>query len=659
MACLAPQLTAATTEPTPPLGSIYHVSVTSDHVPDVSSLAAWKKAFITDGMSDRDKAIAIWRSITTFKQQDIPPCEFLTGDAGDVHDAIKTFNVYGYGLCCCAASNVEQLARYVGLEARGWGINGHSVSEIRYDGAWHLFDSALVCYWPKADGSIASVDEMVAGVTTWLDQNPQWKADFEKLRPLAQANGWKTNGPEILSRTTAYDENGRLVVTPWHGWWANIAEYSGPGNGPNGKAGVYDYGYSQGYELNIQLRRGETLTRNWSNKGMDIDMDGKGGRPLCLGVNIGEDFMSYSRALGDLANQRVGNGTTRYQVGLADGSFRSGALVADNLACTSEDKAAPAVHVRDGAAPAQLVLRMPSSYVYLGGTLAYDAVIGPKGAIEVSLSENNGLDWKSLPKPAASGAQTVDLKPFVCRRYDYQLRFSLTGAGTGLGSLTIAHDIQHSQRALPALAQGANTIHFSAGAQESTVTVEANSNTAWKENQHVFTDFHPVCVGLTDGTMRVAGGDGSVAFPITTPGEMTRLRFGCNYRARDARDGWDMQVSFDGGKTYTTVDHAAGSTGNGSSKYVVVDKIPPQTREALVRFVGTQRNTTMISIVRIDADYKPANAGFLPVQVTYRWTENGHEKSNVHLAKTADETYTITCAEKPVLAAITLEVPAK
>src|SRR5476649_2625774 len=88
-------------------GVVCHVSVLSDKVPDMSSLAAWKKAFIKDGMSDKDKGLAIWKSIITFKQQDQPPLEFLTGDTGDVHDVIKTLNVYGYGLCCCAASNVE------------------------------------------------------------------------------------------------------------------------------------------------------------------------------------------------------------------------------------------------------------------------------------------------------------------------------------------------------------------------------------------------------------------------------------------------------------------------------------------------------------------------------------------------------------------------
>ena len=43
-------------------------------------------------------------------------------------------------------------------------------------------------------------------------------------------------------------------------------------------------------------------------------------------------------------------------------------------------------------------------------------------------------------------------------RYDYQLRFELTGPGTALEAVEITHDIQHSQRPLPALGKGDNTI---------------------------------------------------------------------------------------------------------------------------------------------------------------------------------------------------------
>jgi hypothetical protein len=141
---------------------------------------------------------------------------------------------------------------------------------------------------------------------------------------------------------------------------------------------------------------------------------------------------------------------------------------------------------------------------------------------------------------------------------------------------------------------------------------------------------------------------------VNTPGDMTRLRFGGHYRARDKKDGWDYQVSFDDGKTFQTVDRAAGPVA-GSSKYVTFDKIPAGTKSAQVRFAGKAVNTTMLFRMRIDADYKEPQGGFRPVKITYKWEEDGQAKEDVHVAKSADEKYTIKCAAKPTMKSIVLE----
>ena len=104
-----------------------------------------------------------------------------------------------------------------------------------------------------------------------------------------------------------------------------------------------------------------------------------------------------------------------------------------------------------------LEIRMPSSYVYLGGQIALDATVGEGGAIQILFSDTNGLHWKDVASLAASGPRTIDLQKFVLRRYDYRLRFVLKGRGTGLERLNLSNQLQCSQRALPALTQGDNT----------------------------------------------------------------------------------------------------------------------------------------------------------------------------------------------------------
>src|SRR5207248_1264013 len=158
---------------------------------------------------------------------------------------------------------------------------------------------------------------------------------------------------------------------------------------------------------------------------------------------------------------------------------------------------APALHVKSATLLGTYALRMPSSFVYLGGELAFRAVVPSGGTIAISLSDNNGLDWKPLATVTRSGEQKIDLKPFVIRRYDYRLKFVFRGPGTGLDSLKIVHPIQHSQRPLPALTEGANTIRFSSDA-EGTVTVEGSTSLGSRSKQLLYTDFHPQRQNIAD-----------------------------------------------------------------------------------------------------------------------------------------------------------------
>ncbi len=637
--------TAPAAEPTPP-GVVSHVQVLSDRVPDVSSMQAWRRSSLKEGMTDREKALAAWRTAVIFQHQDFPPREYLQHEEV-VQDPIKVFNVYGYGFCSMTSCDVEALARYAGLRARGWGINGHSVPEVYWDGGWHLLDASLINYFPRADGELAGVDEVVATINAWYDKHPGYKGDGTKLGDFQRADGWTgwKRGPELLARCPFYDAGGWWPAKT-HGWFATMQEYDGT-LGKSGKPFLYEYGYSQGYQVNVQLRPGERLTRRWSNRGLQVN--GPDGAPACLTQKTGSDALVYTPQYGDLAPGRVGNGTLEYDVPLAGGAYRSGALAVENL----EDGA---VRVRDAARPGVLVLRMPSSYVYLTGTLSFTAAVGAGGSVAVSYSDNNGLDWQEIARVTEAGARRVDLTPRVLRRYDYRLKFEFRGDGTGLDALRLVHDVQHSQRPLPALGQGANTITFRAGPPEGTVTVEGCTDPAAKGKQLVYTDFHPRVDGLGPPNLFIGpSGRGSITFPVATPGDLVRLRFGAHYRARDARDGLDYQVSFDGGTTWRTVGRASGPTA-GDCKYVVVGDVPAGTRRALVRYAGTSRNATGIFDFRIDVDYREPAGGFRPVKVTYTWEEDGRPRQDVHVARTPRETYMITCAGKPAMKAIALEL---
>ena len=249
-----------------PAGVVSHVKVLSDKVEDVTSLESWKAAFIKPDMTDEQKALAVWRSAVMFRHQDIPPREYVSNEP-DVHDPIKSFNVYGYGQCCCASAHIEALSRYIGLQSRGWGITGHSVPEVKVGDRWCMLDASLINYFTAPNGGIAGVEEISKSIGDWYTIHPDFRGNNERLYHFMLHDGWK-HGPAVVSGNHFYDDNGWLPAAT-HGWNSTMVEY-----GSSPKNFVYEYGSAIGYEVNIQLRPGERLTRNWFNKGLHVNMDG-------------------------------------------------------------------------------------------------------------------------------------------------------------------------------------------------------------------------------------------------------------------------------------------------------------------------------------------------------------------------------------------------
>ncbi|HYF51759.1 MAG TPA: FecR domain-containing protein [Planctomycetota bacterium] len=629
------------------VGVVTNIKVLSDKVDDVSSFDAWRAYAVKPEMTDRERATVAFETVVKYHLTDAPPAEYLAWDTSHVMDPIKAMNVYGYGAGPSGIATMLGLARAAGLNARGWA--GPNVTEVYWGNRWHVFDPLLIAYFPKADGELASVEELTEEVNAWYAKHPEYRGDDAKLRQFMPQEGWK-KGPPTLALCPFLDRNGwNLAAT--HGWYSFMHMYTGmhPDGNP---ARPFESGYSSGYQVNIQLREGERLTRNWSHFGMHV------------GVGWGElsalnptPANHYTRKFGDVAPARVGNGIHEYNVPLASGAFRLGALASENLASKADDGKTPALHLKDASRPGTYIVRMPSSYVYLDGKLDMTVVVPQGGKVTTSFSDNNGLDWKVIDTATVSERKQIDLKSHVLRRYDYRLKFDIEGEGSGLDVLSLLHTVQHSQRALPILTQGKNTISFSADlAAEGTVTMSGSTNPEHATKQLTVKDFHAVKEGMAENSLNVSGhGRGHVTFPLTTPGDMTRLRIGCFYRARDQRDGWEVSASFDGGKTFKIIDRLWGPTA-GHSTALKYTEIPGGSRDVLVRMYGVQKNTTRIFDLRIDADFKEPAGGFRPVKITYNWEENGAPKRHVHVAATPKETYEINCAVTPVMKSIVLEL---
>lgn len=91
---------------------------------------------ITPGMTDREKAMALWF-------QEIRHRYHFGGDNNDLGDPVKVFNVYGHNTCGNDSICVAGLWKHAGLKVAPARLVGHCVTQVFYDGKWHVFDGDM------------------------------------------------------------------------------------------------------------------------------------------------------------------------------------------------------------------------------------------------------------------------------------------------------------------------------------------------------------------------------------------------------------------------------------------------------------------------------------------------------------------------------------
>src|SRR5512136_1011369 len=111
-------------------------------------------------VTPRAKAEAIWRFFLTDGRYVKPGFWYhIAGWAyeepdGEVLDALKLLNSYGFGLCYHIAPLLQAVFKAGGFEdARVWFLTGHTVTEVYYDGTYHHFDSDMMGYTTIGSGN--------------------------------------------------------------------------------------------------------------------------------------------------------------------------------------------------------------------------------------------------------------------------------------------------------------------------------------------------------------------------------------------------------------------------------------------------------------------------------------------------------------------------
>jgi hypothetical protein len=107
------------------------------------------------GMTDSEKARSLW-------WQEVQHRFHFDGDNDELLDPVKIYNIYGYNTCGNDSISLAGQWRKLGLRVAPSRLVGHCVSQVYYDGAWHLMDGDMhSIYLMRDNETVAGEQDLV------------------------------------------------------------------------------------------------------------------------------------------------------------------------------------------------------------------------------------------------------------------------------------------------------------------------------------------------------------------------------------------------------------------------------------------------------------------------------------------------------------------
>jgi hypothetical protein len=189
---------------------------------DFRSLREIVAGALKPGMSEREKAIALWRRQTTHR------FHASAIERAEMHDPVKVYNVYGYTTCGDDSVCLAALWHEAGFASRPARMPGHCVPQVFFDGGWHLLDGDMRNFYLLRDNAtIASERDLVR--------------DHDLVK--------RAHGGGLLDPSRRVDNEKAAALFVYEG--------DAPGERPSS---------SRGATMNMTLRPGEALAWRWDRR---------------------------------------------------------------------------------------------------------------------------------------------------------------------------------------------------------------------------------------------------------------------------------------------------------------------------------------------------------------------------------------------------------
>src|SRR5690349_24665577 len=118
---------------------VYNLKLVTDASPDYSDLDSLVHSVTSNWKTDEEKmwAMYYWNHIA---RRQTNPME-LHGKAET--DPIRQFNDYGYTMCSTISGINCAIWQHMGYKVKYYDVAVHTVPEVFYDDAWHMYDNSL------------------------------------------------------------------------------------------------------------------------------------------------------------------------------------------------------------------------------------------------------------------------------------------------------------------------------------------------------------------------------------------------------------------------------------------------------------------------------------------------------------------------------------
>jgi len=591
--------TAAAPSSTP--GGAFNLHIVSDSVPDFSSREAFVASALSGWPTDDEKAKAQFRWL--HRSRRVGPC--VSEDSRPVLDPILFLNSYGITFCSMISQMNCSLWEAWGRPNRLVDLVGHVVSEVHYDGAWHVYDNDFCNYWLKEDGTVAGTADMVAS---------RVHGNVEDLRP----------GEYYIFDhcATSSSPRGRIFTGPSSRPVWRVAKRWYPSPDKVWVRKGYRTSHA-GHRYILGIRPRESYTRYWQPLGTGPDF----ARLLGNGKDPAEEGGSTLR------NSRS-NGRWVWAPDLSN-------LSAVHDAQNARVAAAGIVAV-DPDKPAWVTFRVAAANVVTSAKWHATGTGGP----EFLVSGNQGLTWTPVPYAMEeAGGFAMGTRDAIGGRLEYLLKVAL-GKRDRLFTIRIETITQVNPRTLPALRLGANRIAAVSDGHYESIVLNPRLTAEQHEKEVFEQKGWQSAVRPIDATpsVRAISRESYLTLRAETPRPITRVRMAATIHHPEPGGEYSMFVSYEGSESRTRLLKMPFVGWPADHRLESVDReIPAGAREVHMRHAFDFPGSGIVSLVS-EVDYQPAG-GFMPYGIVYCWSEwrdgNWVERRHCERVPSATHRYTI------------------